>query len=135
MKRIIFFIFVGLIFSLFNYAYGHKKELNKLETTNECKRCHLKNIDFFGKDLSEFDFYLTNFIDANLTNTNLSKSYLSLTNLSGANLSGANLSDANLSGGNLSGADLEKSILKKIKIENILFCNTKLPWGIDNSGC
>ena len=97
MKRIIFFIFVGLIFSLFNYAYGDKKELHKLETTNECKRCHLKNIDFSGKDLSEFDFYLTNFMDANLTNTNLSKSYLSLTNLSGANLSGANLSEANLS--------------------------------------
>jgi len=41
-------------------------------------------------------------------------------NLQGANLSGANLNGLDLSGANLSSATL---------------CNTKTPWGNDDSGC
>ena len=40
--------------------------------------------------------------------------------LSGANLTGADLTGAKMGGANIVGA---------------IFCNTKTPWGLDNSGC
>ena len=40
--------------------------------------------------------------------------------LSGANLTGADLTGAKMGGPNIVGA---------------IFCNTKTPWGLDNSGC
>ena len=35
----------------------------------------------------------------------------------------------------LSGADLQGADLTGAKIEDTIFCNTKTPWGLDNSGC
>ena len=56
--------------------------------------------------------------------------------LSGANLSGADLSNANLSGADLSKAELEEvASMKGINLDGARLCETKLPWGIDNSGC
>ena len=51
------------------------------------------------------------------------------------NLESANLSEKDLSGADLSGANLENTILRKITTAKTIFCNTKFPWGIDNSGC
>jgi len=55
--------------------------------------------------------------------------------LSGADLSKAGLSGVNLSGAKLSNAYLSGATLKNAKIEGAIFCNTKTPWGLDNSGC
>jgi uncharacterized protein YjbI with pentapeptide repeats len=60
---------------------------------------------------------------------------LSGADLSKAGLSGVNLSGAKLSNAYLSGADLTGATLKNAKIEGAIFCNTKTPWGLDNSGC
>ena len=46
------------------------------------------------------------------------------------NLSGVNLSGADLRGADLSGADLKNANLREATL-----CNTKTPWGIDDSGC
>ncbi len=43
---------------------------------------------------------------------------------------GCDLSRVNLKGANLTGAKL-----KNAKIEGAIFCDTKTPWGLDNSGC
>ena len=43
----------------------------------------------------------------------------------GCNLSGVNLTNANLTG----------ATLKNARIGTTIFCNTKTPWGLDNSGC
>ncbi|HIF19577.1 MAG TPA: hypothetical protein EYQ72_03740, partial [Gammaproteobacteria bacterium] len=36
---------------------------------------------------------------------------------------------------NLTGADLTNTTLRDAKIEGAIFCDTKTPWGLDNSGC
>ena len=82
--------------------------------------------------------------DCNLSGADLRDEYLYGANLQGADLSGANLEgadlfadlkEANLSGADLSGADLSNAILDNAKIKDAKFCNTKTPWGVDNSGC
>ena len=45
-------------------------------------------------------------------------------------LSGADLSEADLWNANKSGASLRNT-----KTWDIIFCKTKTPWGVDNSGC
>ena len=45
--------------------------------------------------------------------------------LSGADMEGANLERADLSGARMRNANIDKTIS----------CNTKTPWGLDNSGC
>ena len=56
-------------------------------------------------------------------------------NLQGGDLFRADLSGANLSGANLSEADLSGANLKNANIDGATLCNTKTPWGIDDSGC
>ena len=56
-------------------------------------------------------------------------------NLVGADLSGADLWNTNLSKADLSGADFTGAIFNNANISEVTFCNTKLPWGIDDSGC
>jgi len=51
-------------------------------------------------------------------------------NLQGADLSRANLREANLKKANLSGANLRGA-----NLNGAIFCNTIMPWGIENSGC
>ena len=60
---------------------------------------------------------------------------LSGANLLGAILVGADLQGASLSKANLTWADLTGADLTGAKIEDTIFCNTKTPWGLDNSGC
>ena len=87
----------------------------KLNALNSCDNCYLKGVNLSGSNLSESSFYYADLRDADLSDTDLS----------GADLSRANLRDADLSGSNLTGADLSLATL----------CNTKTPWGIDDSGC
>ena len=53
----------------------------------------------------------------------------------GCDLLGVDLKKANLTGANLKNADLTRAKLKDAKIESTILCNTKTPWGLDNSGC
>ena len=60
--------------------------------------------------------------------------------LSGVNSEGANLRGANLNGANLQGAQLQNADFTGAKIEGAdmkgaKFCNTKMPWGLDNTHC
>ena len=105
MKNIFFLIISGSFLFLPIDVFGEDRNLIKLDVTGDCARCNLESANLSEKDLFR------------------------------ANLSGTNLEDANLSGADLSGANLENTILKKFIITNTVFCNTKLPWGIDNSGC
>ena len=53
-----------------------------------------------------------------------------------SDFSNANLSYANLSWADLSKADLEEvASMKGINLDGAILCETKSPWGIDNSGC
>ena len=60
--------------------------------------------------------------------------------LSGADLRDANLVKANLRGVEMSGAyfskaDLSRAVLWNADTKGAIFCKTKTPWGVDNSGC
>jgi len=48
---------------------------------------------------------------------------------------GCDLSRVNLKEADLSGADLTGATLRNAYIKGAIFCNTKTPWGLDNSGC
>ena len=130
MKNIFFLIISGSFIFLPIDVFGEDRNLIKLDVTGDCARCNLESANLSGKNLS-----FANLSGANLEDANLSRANLSGANLEDANLSGANLSRANLSGADLSGANLENTILKKFKTAKTIFCNTKFPWGIDNSGC
>jgi len=88
--------------------------LLKFNALNACVGCNLLGVDL-KKAIKG-----ANLTDANLTRANLKKA-----NLWEADLKGANLTEANLTG-----ADL-----KRAKLRGVRFCNTKTPWGLDNSGC
>ena len=47
----------------------------------------------------------------------------------------AGLKYAYLPGADLSGVDFTDTKLKNANIAGAIFCNTKTPWGLDNSGC
>ena len=55
--------------------------------------------------------------------------------LSGAYLHKAKLRGANLMEAKLVGADLRLAKMKNTYIKGAIFCKTKMPWGVDNSGC
>ena len=96
-------------------SYDYNKEVNKnlrkLISTGNCKKCRLWQVDIRGKDLS------------------------------GANLSGANLKEAQLFGAkmwktNLFGANFTGAKMKEVEdLDSAIKCNTIMPWGEDNSGC
>jgi len=50
-------------------------------------------------------------------------------------LRGANLTKVNLIKANLTEADLTGAKMIRANIVGAIFCNTKTPWGLDNSGC
>ena len=87
-----------------------KNHLMKLEATNECPRYDLSGANLRGAIL----------ISANLANANLRGADLSFCNLGFAALRGADLTDANIEGAKMYGA---------------YFCNTKIPWRIENKDC
>ena len=94
-----------------SYSFGvDEVQLKKLLALGNCAEC-----DLSGADLRE----------ANLNGADLS----------GANLREADLTEVNLSWADLGKADLKGAVLRNAKIFMAIFCNTKTPWGLDNSGC
>ena len=79
--------------------------LKKLLETNECQKCSL--------------------IEANLADANLKK----------ANLSGANLKGFVAYRSDFTNADLTNTNIEEADFSEATLCNTKTPWGIENSGC
>ena len=111
---------------------------------------HLRGADLTGTNLSDAllfraDLSYANLQGVNLTGTNLSRAGLTGTNLSDAllfradlsyaNLQGADLSRADLTGADLTGADLTGTMLRRADLGGAILCQTKTPWGEDNSDC
>jgi uncharacterized protein YjbI with pentapeptide repeats len=79
--------------------------------------------------------YRANLSGANLTGANLKGATLAGVVLTGASLERANLTNADLRKADLTNANLTGATIKDAQIEGAIFCNTKTPWGLDNSGC
>ncbi len=107
----------------------------KLKATAACVDCNLSGADLSGADLSEADLYGADLSHANLTNADITFALLSRANLTNADLSHANLEGSRLRYVNLTNADLSGAKLKGVNTDYAIFCNTKTPWGLDNSGC
>ena len=135
--------------------------VKRLKVTNECPGCDLSGADLSAEAMmtSMQLEYHANLKGANLSDADLSKTPMNYCNFEGANLSGADLSWTGLSycnfkGANLRGADLKPATKVKTDFTNAdltdtgitreyankhfkraILCNTKMPWGIENSGC
>jgi uncharacterized protein YjbI with pentapeptide repeats len=108
-----------------SYSFGVDMA-KKLLALGHCPEC----------DLSGADLFKANLRGAKLNGADLSKADLYGADLTEADLARANLQQANLRGANLTGANLETAKLFQVKISGeTIFCNTKTPWGLDNSGC
>jgi hypothetical protein len=95
-------------------------ELQKEKTDQEKKADGIVKAKKFLALLSDKSYYWQIFEDSDLSWINLPK----------ANLSGVYLQFANLTKANLTGVDLTG-----VAVNNTIFCKTKTPWGLDNSGC
>ena len=106
------------------------------------RRTKFNSINLRGANLSRTslngaDFKDTNLKAADLSNINASgisfkNCILSHTNFSGAKLDGAVFINTDLTGANLQVKSMTEIFLDP---HNNILCETKLPWGIDNSGC
>ncbi len=127
-----------------------KIDLMKLEVKNSCPNCDLSGANLSGAILSRVNFRGANLFGANLSKTNLRSADLRGSNLQGANLFEADLWDANLykidlrkanlrnadlRKANLWGADFTGANIEGAEMKGATFCNTKMPWGIDNDDC
>jgi uncharacterized protein YjbI with pentapeptide repeats len=107
----------------------------KVKAVNKCKGCNLSGADLTGAKLSTADLSHSNLSNSDLSNVYLLLADLSSADLTGAKLNGANLSNADLSNADLSNADLTGAKLNNANLTGAIFCNTKTPWGLDNTGC
>ena len=101
----------------------------------EGKSVNLTNANLSGANLAGAEINNLNLTNSNLSGANLTNASIKSSNLTGVDLTGANLTNADLSESHLTGADLTGADLTEVKIGNAIFCNTKAPWGLDNSGC
>ena len=93
-----------------------------------------------GSDSGRISGYLSGTYRANLTGANLTGANLKYASLVGAellraNFTNADLTNADLRKANLTDANLTGATIKDARTEGAIFCNTKTPWGLDNSGC
>jgi len=93
-----------------------------------------------GSDSGRIGGYLSGTYRANLTGANLTGANLKYASLVGAellraNFTNADLTNADLRKANLTDANLTGATIKDARTEGAIFCNTKTPWGLDNSGC
>ena len=137
--------------------------VKRLKYLNKCPGCDLAGGDLSGVNLEGANLVGANLSEANLSKANLKSADLQGANLTGADLSDANLIRADLKGSkliraNLKGADVKWAYFHRTKfgdqtdltgadltgaknlkdaryIQRAKFCNTKTPWGVDNSGC
>ena len=121
MKKYLPTVFVAVlsVTCLPSYSFGID-EVKKLLGHSLCLFCDLSGANLEGADLS----------DALLFRADLSN-----VNLYGANLMDANLRGADLAGANLTGADLIGTKLRRADLGGAILCQTKTPWGEDNSDC
>ena len=110
-------------------------QLTKFKVLNTCEKCDLSSANFSEENLSESNLSMTDLSWANMSKANLNWSNLNRANLRGANLKGAGLFKANLRGADLSGANLTGARLKNAKLEGATFCETFMPWGVENPDC
>ncbi len=113
MKKYIFAAFVAVlsVTCFASYSFGvDEVQLKKLLALGHCPKC-----DLSGADLSKADLRGADLMGANLRE---------------ARLWAAKMSEADLTGANLSGAEMSRA-----SIVGAILCNTKTPWGLDNSGC
>ena len=147
MKRLVFLFISGTLMFI-NGGCGREdsSDLIKLKSLKNCAGCnlieaklskiYLKGADLSNANLSGADLTRANLKIADLSGANLKNADLSNADLTKADLSGAKLIGANLSGADLTRANFINSILEKISTtKETIFCNTKFPWGIENSGC
>ena len=126
MKHIYTFLCLLLIGGVGQVGAFSDVDLEKLKSTNECKKCdfsganlegarlratNLAEADLTGADLTGADFYRANLENANLTGANLAGAnlidiFMEDTTLQDANLTGANLTKAYLEATDLTGANL-----------------------------
>ena len=125
MKNIILILLLSIGFIGAASAQSVWINILKLKSLNSCEDCNLGEANLSGVDLS----------GANLSGANLSGANLSAANLREADLVEADLSGANLTKANLWGANLREATLSDAYTKDAIFCNTKTPWGVDNSGC
>ncbi len=121
MKKYLLAVFVAVlsITCLSSYSFGID-EVKKLLAHNLCLFCNLSGADLEGAELGEALLF---------------RADLSNVNLYGANLMDANLRGADLAGANLTGADLTGTMLRRADLGGAILCQTKTPWGEDNSDC
>ena len=121
-----------------------------LNQLNQCKGCDLRSTNFIGVNLSGANLSGANFEGSSLFGSSFDGSNLENTSFFAANLFGvtlkeawligadlrqADLSKADLTLANLTGANLTNANLRGAILNGTIFCNTKTPWGLDNSSC
>ena len=89
----------------------------------------------FGIDTVKKLLALGNCAECDVSGGNLKKANLNGADLSDALLLRADLSYAKLIEANLRNADLTGASMKEANLNGAILCNTKTPWGLDNSGC
>ena len=151
--KISLYIFVFVIFNNFlmlnSYSYS-EEDLKKLLKTNICINCDLSGADFKKADFSYSNLQGSNLNGANLWRANFSNSNLKNCSIEQANLKRVNFKNANLNGATFQWsiirhaimdgstafkADFRKTKIKKTNLKLVKFCETLMPYGIDNSGC
>ena len=119
-----------------SYSFGvDEVQLKKLLALGHCPECDLSGANLFGAKLKGANLKKANLQEAKLGGAYLLEANLSMADLSGANLLGAILVGADLQGASLSEADLTGAEMSGASIVGAILCNTKTPWGLDNSGC
>ena len=134
------FVFSQPVFAVESEDAKIAQNLLKFNALNACVGCDLSRVNLTKANLTGADLryaYLgkANLTEADLTGAHLSGAFLREANLTGADLTGADLKEAILHRANLTDADLTETKLKNAEIKGAIFCNTKTPWGLDNSGC
>jgi SH3 domain protein len=110
------------------------------------KKASLVNANFTNSRILGADFSGADLTGANFSNVVAGKAdsgsgwvyfdaNFSDTILTDANFSNADLTEVRFRGAQLSNANFSTSILDEAEFEGAIFCNTKTPWGLDNSGC
>ena len=113
-------IAVTMLFVASNVGAFNEIHLKKLLAVNACVSC----------DLSGADLRFANVRGADLSGANLKKA-----DFFNADLRKANLRGVEMNGAYFSKADLSGAVLWNANTKGAIFCKTKTPWGVDNSGC
>ena len=99
-----------------------RKEI--MDDPNLIKPASLKNANFEGSDIGEFEGSITSFCHADCSGANFNSSDLTGCKFIYTNLQGADLSECSLVGSNLRGANLENANLADADIEKCIFERT-----------